>query len=80
MADFDTYAGIAPGGNPHSHEHTRAARHAAARAYMQALGASIAAGEQGWELHHDHAALASAGQQLLDLCRTLGVDAPMVLA
>ena len=59
---------------------TRAARLEAARAYMRALGASVAAGEPMDELHHDHGAFSDGGRQLLDLCAAPGVGAPMVLA
>lgn len=51
-------------------EAIRNARLEAARAYMRALGASIAAGELMCELRHDHNALSNGGGQLLDLART----------
>ena len=61
-------------------EATRAARLDAARAYMRALGASIAAGEAMPELDHDNTALCSGSQRLLALCGMVGVDAPMLLS
>ena len=50
-------------------EHARRAREAAARSYMLALGASIAAGEPMDELAADHGSLTAGGTQLLALCR-----------
>ena len=67
------------GCNPHL-QTTRANRMQAARAYMRALGASVAAGEPMDEMQHDHAALSQVGKQLLDLCGSVSVHAPMVLA
>lgn len=57
----------------------RNTREAAGRAYLLALHASIAAGEPLHELARDHMAWDRAASQVIEVCGTVGVDAPMVL-
>lgn len=57
----------------------RAALEAHRRAGLLLQQRAIAAGYPAEELEHDEQAAFAAGGQLRRLCRTVGVDAPMVL-
>lgn len=58
----------------------RAALEAHRQAGLLLQQQAIAAGYPADELEHDELAACAAGGQLRRLCRTVGVDAPMVLA
>lgn len=57
----------------------RAALQAHRQAGLLLQAQAIAAGYPAEELEHDEQAVFAAGGQLRRLCRTVGVDAPMVL-
>lgn len=78
-ADFRVFARPECDCNSVRVQDARRAREAAARAYLLALQASIAAGELMDEMVHDHNAWDRAAMQVMEVCGTQGTSAPMVL-
>lgn len=66
-------------GDPTSIRDFRAALEAHRRAGLLLQQQAIAAGYPADELEHDEQAACAASRQMRRLCRTVGVDAPMVL-